>query len=210
MNEPDPKRDPKVLRISRRGFFTKLAQGGIIAVVGAGAVALGAAKSPAGNRGRSRYVWQIDPYKCTQCGLCRTSCVLKESAAKCVQDLPICGYCKPCFGYQKPDMASPTPEPGVANEMCPANAIVRKFVEEPYYEYTINEHACVACGLCVEGCRRFGNGSLYLQIRHDRCLNCNECSIAAACPANAFVRRPADDPYFIKSRPLSGGGSGGG
>ncbi len=200
MSIPDPSRDPKIARMSRRGFFAKLAQGGIIAAVGLGAAAIAAAKSPRDRRDRQRYVWQIDPNKCTQCGLCRTSCVLKESAAKCVQDLAICGYCRICFGYLKPDMASATPEPGVANEMCPANAIVRKFVEPPYYEYTINERACVGCALCVDGCRRFGNGSLYLQIRHDRCLNCNECSIAAACPADAIARRPADDPYIIKSR----------
>jgi electron transport complex protein RnfB len=50
----------------------------------------------------------------------------------------------------------------------------------------------------VKGCQAFGNGSLYLQVRHDRCLNCNECSIAARCPADAFVRIPAGKPYIIK------------
>jgi electron transport complex protein RnfB len=35
-------------------------------------------------------------------------------------------------------------------------------------------------------------------VRHDRCLNCNECSIAVACPSQAFVRAPAEDPYLLK------------
>ena len=42
------------------------------------------------------------------------------------------------------------------------------------------------------------NGSLYLQVRHDRCQNCNECSIAIACPTQAFVRLPASSPNLLK------------
>jgi len=56
----------------------------------------------------------------------------------------------------------------------------------------------MGCGKCVKGCKTFGNGSLFLQVRHDRCLNCNECSIAAACPSGAFKRVPADKPYLLK------------
>jgi electron transport complex protein RnfB len=44
----------------------------------------------------------------------------------------------------------------------------------------------------------FGNGSLFLQVRHDRCKNCNECSIAAACPSQAYTRVPAHQPYLLK------------
>jgi hypothetical protein len=29
-------------------------------------------------------------------------------------------------------------------------------------------------------------------------VNCNECAIAAACPADAFIRLPTDHPYVIK------------
>jgi Na+-translocating ferredoxin:NAD+ oxidoreductase subunit B len=39
------------------------------------------------------YVWQIDPFKCTQCGQCKTNCVLTPSASKCVHAFPMCGYC---------------------------------------------------------------------------------------------------------------------
>jgi electron transport complex protein RnfB len=35
-------------------------------------------------------------------------------------------------------------------------------------------------------------------VRHDRCKNCNECSIAAACPSQAYKRVPADQPYLLK------------
>jgi electron transport complex protein RnfB len=44
------------------------------------------------------------------------------------------------------------------------------------------------------------NGSLYLQVRHDRCLNCNQCSIAVACPTQAFERVPSSDPYLLKKK----------
>jgi electron transport complex protein RnfB len=50
----------------------------------------------------------------------------------------------------------------------------------------------------VKGCNAFGNGSLHLQVLHDRCLNCNECAIAIACPVSAFRRVPAERPYLLK------------
>ena len=89
---------------------------------------------------------------------------------------------------------------GAENQLCPTGAIQRTFVEDPYYEYKIDEKMCIGCAKCVEGCNRFGNGSLFLQIRHDRCVNCNECAIAAACPSGAYVRVPADTPYLLKDK----------
>jgi Na+-translocating ferredoxin:NAD+ oxidoreductase subunit B len=77
-------------------------------------------------------------------------------------------------------------------------AIKRTYVEDPYYEYTIDEPLCIGCGKCVKGCYSFGNGSLFLQVRHDRCLNCNDCSIARGCPSGAFRRVPANSPYLFK------------
>ncbi len=50
----------------------------------------------------------------------------------------------------------------------------------------------MGCGKCVKGCNMFGNGSLYLQVSHDRCVNCNICAISTACPAQAFRQVPAD------------------
>ena len=141
-------------------------------------------------------VWQIDPYTCIQCGNCATYCVLKESAVKAVHGFGLCGYCELCTGYFMPAPAALTT--GAENVLCPTGAIIRKFVEPPYYEYTIDEKLCTGCGKCVKGCTAFGNGSLFLQIMHDRCLNCNECQIAAACPSKAIKRVPADHPYLLK------------
>ena len=143
-------------------------------------------------------VWQLDPNKCVQCGRCQTECVLNPSAVKCVHAYALCGYCKLCFGYFRPD--APELSTGAENQMCPTGAIKRTFVEDPYFEYRIDEALCVACGKCVKGCNAFGNGSLFLQVRHDRCLNCNECSIARACPADAYRRVPADQPYLFKGQ----------
>ena len=48
-------------------------------------------------------VWQIDPMKCVRCGNCATSCVLEQSAVKCVHAFAICGYCQLCTGYFEPE-----------------------------------------------------------------------------------------------------------
>jgi electron transport complex protein RnfB len=143
-------------------------------------------------------VWQIDPYKCIQCGKCATSCVLTPSAVKCVHAFHLCGYCDLCTGFFDPQPNALNT--GAENQLCPTNAIVRRFVEEPFYEYTIDEELCVGCGKCVKGCASYGNGSLFLQIRHDRCVNCNDCAIARACPSRAISRVPATRPYILKER----------
>lgn len=147
-------------------------------------------------------VWQIDPDLCVKCGLCATNCVLELSAVKCVHTHAMCGYCTLCFGFFLPD--ADVLGSAAENQVCPTNAFKRRFVEEPYFEYTIDEPLCVGCAKCVEGCNTFGNGSLHLQIRHDRCLNCNECAIATGCPADAFVRLPASKPYLFRGRPSAG------
>lgn len=63
----------------------------------------------------------------------------------------------------------------------------------------IDEDLCFGCARCVEGCNRFGNGSLSLQVRHNRCLNCNDCAIARVCPGDAFRRVPVDHPSLLKT-----------
>jgi len=164
---------------------------------GAGAALLGGALGFFSLRTRSGdTVWQIDPYKCIQCGNCATHCVLEPSAVKCVHAYAMCGYCEFCTGFLEPNADNAAG--GAENELCPVGAIKRSFVEDPFYKYTIDEELCTGCGKCVKGCAAFGNGSLFLQIRHDRCLNCNQCSIADACPAQAVVRVPADNPYLLK------------
>jgi electron transport complex protein RnfB len=142
------------------------------------------------------YVWQIDPFECTQCGRCATECVMSPSAVKCVHAYDLCGYCDLCGGYFNPDANQLST--AAENQLCPTAAIERKFIEEPYFEYIINEDLCIGCAKCVEGCTAFGNGSLHLQIIHDICLNCNECSIARVCPSNAIKRVPASEAYNVK------------
>jgi len=181
-----PDREP----LNRRRFLREGLWGVCAAGLGATVGLTARGKDP------THWVWQIDPYLCTQCGQCATHCVLELSAVKCVQSYAICGYCDLCTGYLEPEPRAL--DTGAENELCPTGAIKRTFVEDPYFEYTIDESLCIGCAKCVQGCEAFGNGSLYLQVRHDRCLNCNECAIAAACPAGAFKRVPADRPYLLK------------
>jgi electron transport complex protein RnfB len=181
-------------KINRRDFLrdgmrtvTALTIGGVTGLI--------AGKSGPGS---ANTVWQIDPHKCVQCERCAKHCVLTRSAVKCVHAYDVCGYCKLCGGYFQPD--TKTLDTAAENQLCPTGAIKRTFIENPYYEYTIDEDLCIGCAKCVKGCDAFGNGSLYLQVRHDRCLNCNECAIARTCPAEAFCRVPADQPYILKGK----------
>lgn len=177
-------------RYNRRNFLEKGARITLgISLAGIGTLAVTRA-------GTDKYVWQIDPFKCTQCGRCATDCVLSPSAVKCVHAYDLCGYCDLCGGYFKPGVTKL--ETGAENQLCPAAAIERRFIEEPYFEYIIDEELCIGCAKCVKGCSAFGNGSLHLQIRHDICKNCNECSIARVCPSDAISRVPAQEPYIIK------------
>jgi electron transport complex protein RnfB len=153
----------------------------------------------AGRKSRGgELVWQLDPHKCIACGNCATHCVLDESAVKCVHSFSMCGYCELCTGYFEPAPISLTS--GAENQLCPTGAIQRQWIEDPYHEYKIVQSLCIGCGKCVKGCNAFGNGSLYLQVCHDRCRNCNECAIAIACPSEAFSRVPGSDPYLLKRR----------
>ncbi len=176
--------------LDRRKFLHQGARFSLaLALGGAGVLAIK-------NSSPEKFVWQIDPFKCTQCGRCATDCVLHTSAVKCVHAYDLCGYCDLCGGYSKPDANSL--DTGAENQLCPTAAIKRKFIEDPYFEYEIVEDLCIGCGKCVKGCTDFGNGSLHLQIRHDICVNCNECSIARVCPSDAISRVPASKPYMIK------------
>ncbi len=167
----------------------------------AGVVAVGSLGGfLAGRRGYGAETrWQIDPDHCIGCGNCATYCVLDESAVKCVQCFDMCGYCDICTGYFDPNYKKL--DTAAENQLCPTDALIRTFVEgkagQNFYEYTIDVDACIGCGKCVKGCALM-NGSLYLQVMHDRCVNCNECAIAVACPTEAFVRLPSEKPYKLK------------
>ncbi|MBA7578919.1 hypothetical protein ES708_20785 [subsurface metagenome] len=141
-------------------------------------------------------VWQLDPNVCIQCEKCSTECVLPTSAVKCVHSHSMCGYCDLCSGYLEP--GAKDRDTGAESQLCPTGAIKRTYIEDPYFEYIIDEKLCIGCGKCVKGCGAFGNGSLYLQVKHDLCVNCNECSIASSCPSQAYRRVPAKTPYILR------------
>jgi electron transport complex protein RnfB len=189
--------------IARRHFLRDVLWGACLAGIGgiAGLIGRKHFQSRIEGSGGPTMCWQIDPYKCVACGNCATYCVLEESAVKCVHAYKICGYCRICFGFFGPQPFDINE--GAENQLCPTGAIKRTFVEDPYHEYTIDESLCIGCGKCVKGCNTFGNGSLFLQVRHDRCLNCNECSIASACPSGAYKRVPSQQPYIIKRMDLA-------
>lgn len=143
-------------------------------------------------------VWQIDPGACVQCEQCATHCVVTPSAVKCVHAFDVCGYCNLCGGFLA--TGAKVQDTAAEHLLCPTDALKRRYIERPFYEYTIEEDLCIGCSRCVKGCNSFGNGSLHLQIRHDLCLNCNECAIARECPADAFRRVPASQPSLMKGR----------
>ncbi len=183
-------------QLDRRQFVRNGTRGaGIIFLAGfAGVIA--------GRKGRAdETVWQIDPDVCTTCGNCATYCVLDESAVKAVQCYDLCAMCDPCPGYF--DLSHQERSTAAENQLCPTGAVLRTFVAEqagvPRFEYHIEGPDCIGCGKCVEGCAMM-NGSLYLQVHHDRCVDCNQCSIAIACPSQAFRRVPANDPYLMKKK----------
>lgn len=192
---PDDTPKPKIIKpepLSRREFLGHCLRG-------AGFVAAGGFLGVLGKHGQKHeMVWQIDPNKCNQCGKCATACVLNPSAVKAVHEYAMCGYCKICFGYFADERPADTE--AAENQRCPTGAVTRSPVEDPYYQYIIDEPKCIGCGLCVKGCKTFGNSSLIMQARHDRCLNCNECSIAAVCPAEAWTRVPASKPYLLRTK----------
>lgn len=164
----------------------------------AGLLGIGGGLGLAAGKAATSTLWQIDPDKCIDCGNCASECVLGTSAVKCVHAYAMCGYCKLCTGFFEPEPNALNT--GAENQQCPTGAIKRTFVEDPYYQYVIDEDLCIGCALCAKGCNSFGNGSLFMQVRHDRCVNCNQCAIATACPAQAFTRVPSSHPYLLKSK----------
>ena len=178
-------------RTTRREFIEN-------AVRVAGFAGLGATAVLLGRRAAADTVFQVDPNLCTACDLCRTSCVLSHSAVKAVNDFEKCGYCLLCPAYY--DVTSVPDEKGMPTGLvCPQDALKRRVVgrvdeEDPnnnYYEYVIDESRCDGCGKCVKACKPpAGNGSLRLEIRYDRCDECNSCAIQIACPDRAIVRIP--------------------
>jgi Na+-translocating ferredoxin:NAD+ oxidoreductase subunit B len=121
-------------KTTRRQFFNRSFRTlGLVGVSGAAGLLT--------RRAVADTVFQVDPFKCTACDLCRTSCVLSQSAVKAVNDFDKCGYCMLCPAYY--DVTSMPDERGIPTGMvCPQDALKRRVVgkvdaEDPnnnYYE----------------------------------------------------------------------------
>lgn len=186
-------------QVDRRNFLAdSIRTVGTVALAGAAGVLVGRAGSA------EPMVWQLDPDKCIACTNCATKCVLDVSAVKCINCFDMCGYCDICTGYF--EMGYTALDTAAENQACPTGAIVRRFIEERsgqrFYEYTIDVPLCIGCGKCVKGCALM-NGSLYMQVEHDRCVDCNECAIAIACPTQAFYRIPASQTEIMKRKAVT-------
>lgn len=160
--------------MKRRDFIINMLRGT------AGIVLLGASGYLLSKSSKGQSIYQIDPGLCTACGKCTTICTLTKTAVKCVNDYKKCGYCVYCYGYFSDN-------PRKTHELiCKTGALKRRRVGEFQYEYTIDNNLCTACGQCVIRCKKFGNGTLSLQINRDLCKFCNSCSIERLCPHNAI------------------------
>jgi Na+-translocating ferredoxin:NAD+ oxidoreductase subunit B len=132
------------------------------------------------------------------CNLCTTECVVALSAVRAVNQHGQCGRCNICPAYF--DITSAVDEKGLPSQkLCPRDAIVRKPIgksdpEDPannFYDYVIDEEKCDGCGRCVMKCKEpLGLGSIVLRVRHNRCVDCNRCTISTACPKGALVQVP--------------------
>ena len=121
---------PLARRKFLKTFGSAVACGSIVA-------AAGLLSSKTKGMQHASFYWQIDPHKCTHCGRCETHCVLTVSAVKCVHAKRVCGYCDLCGGYYRSNVQELNT--AAENMMCPTGAIIRTFVEEPYFEYNIDE-----------------------------------------------------------------------
>ena len=186
---------------TRREFLGHAARGTTLIGIGGLAAYLARKASVEG-------AWRIDLEACVNsrlgavgvdvCDLCSTECVLGLSAVRAVNEFAKCGRCYICPAYF--DVTSAIDEEGLPSQkLCPRDAIERNVIgwEDPddpannFYEYTIDETRCNGCGKCVMGCKEpAGLSSVRLEVRHNLCLDCNRCSIAIACPDNAYEREP--------------------
>ncbi len=142
-----------------------------------------------------RFAWQINAEKCQQCGLCATSCVRNISAVKAINDPKKCSNCVVCHGHITNIHIDSEKIKSEGDRVCPHNAVVRKNFSggaDGLFLYSHDPALCVGCAQCVKHCTELGSRSMFLIIRPDLCLGCNECSIAVACPHDAIERIPRE------------------
>lgn len=142
-----------------------------------------------------RFCWQIDPEKCRYCGICETACVRKPSAVKALNDQKKCSNCVVCYGHITDTHIESEKIDREGTRVCPYNAVLRKNFSggaDGMFLYSHDQSNCVGCAKCVKRCNERGTQSMFLVIRPDLCLGCNECAIAVACPHNAIERIPRE------------------
>ena len=183
---------PSEEKITRRSLLKECARYGIAAGL-LGSIGILASK---GKIGTDTFIWQIDPHKCIACGKCAYRCNKMVSAVKCFQNHAMCGFCDLCTGFFNPQLLARNE--GAENQLCPTDAFTRTHVEHEFFEYLIDHDRCIGCGVCVDGCFTLGNGSLFLQISQEECIQCNQCRIALYCPVDAIVQIPAEQAYLFK------------
>jgi electron transport complex protein RnfB len=142
-----------------------------------------------------RFAWQIDPEKCLYCGLCETACVRKPSAVKALNDQKKCSNCVVCYGHITNLKIDSDKIDSEGEKVCPYNAVERRNFSggvDGMFLYSNDPKNCVGCAKCVKRCNEHGSKSMFLVIRPDLCLGCNECAIARACPHGAIERIPRE------------------
>lgn len=142
-----------------------------------------------------RFAWQIDPDKCKSCGLCETACVRKPSAVKALNDQKKCSNCVVCYGHITNKYIDSDKIDRDGQRVCPVDAVERKNFSgglNGMFLYSQDPKRCIGCSKCVKRCNEHGSQSMFLAIRPDLCLGCNECAIAVACPHGAVERIPRE------------------
>lgn len=137
--------------------------------------------------------WQINLDKCDFCGKCSVGCVQKPSAIKALNDQKKCSSGIVCYGYITDKNIPSEQIQHCANLVCPERAVVRT----PFsggasgnFLYTIDQNRCTGCARCVLPCHDLCAQSMFLAIRPDLCLQCNDCTAARDCPHQAIERVP--------------------
>ncbi len=178
--------------INRRAFLRNLGRIGCgLALGGVATRVVTAHLNPETAGPKTRFMWQINPDKCTQCGKCEIACVRTPSAVKAVNDQKKCSYCVVCFGHIKNKHIDSDKIMSDGIRVCPKDAIIRKNYSggnTGYFLYDIDHNKCIGCGKCVKECEIHGTKSMFLIIRPDLCMNCNSCNIQAKCEAGAIEK----------------------
>jgi len=183
--------------VSRRSFMRmggRVAAGGVLGGV-AWRILAGTDPEYEIDQPGVRYAWQIDPDKCSSCGLCETACVRKPSAVKAVNDQKKCSYCVVCYGHITNKNIDSDQIESKGERVCPVDAVKRRNYSggnDGYFTYKIDHSLCTGCGKCSSSCDEHGSQSMFLLIRPDLCLGCNECNIALHCPDQAISRIPLE------------------